>query len=125
VRALGTLLLIATLAACDLLSGGKMPPAQGPARLPEATCTAVDATLRDLQGKIMIEFGTGGAAKVEEAAWRSMARDSRDQIVNALAVRAACGMEYPPAEQPVTVRNETGDVLAERAVQVWEAPRDE
>jgi hypothetical protein len=71
----------------------------------------VDATLRDLQGKIMIEFGTGGEAKVEEAAWRSMARDSRDQIVNALAVRAACGTEYPPAEQPVTVRNETATSL--------------
>jgi hypothetical protein len=120
----GALLLMATLAACDVLSG-EAPPAQGPAKLPEATCTQVDATLRDLQGKIMIEFGTGGEAKVEEAAWQAMGRDSRDQVVNALAVRAACGMENPPAQQPVTVRNEAGDVLAERAVQVWEGPGDE
>ncbi|HZF44655.1 MAG TPA: hypothetical protein VEZ48_14745 [Sphingomonadaceae bacterium] len=124
-RTLGTVLLVAPLVACDLLGGGEAPPAQGPVRLPEATCAQVDATLRDLQGKIMIEFGAGDEAKVEEASWRSMGRASRDQVVNALAVRAACGTENPPAQQPVTVRNEAGDVLAERAVQVWEAPRDE
>lgn len=123
-RALAALLLAALLGACDLFSG-KAPPAQGPERLPEATCTQVEETLRDLQGKIMIDFGAGGEAQVEQAAWQAMGRSSRDQVVAALAVRAACGTENPPAQQPVIVRNEAGDILAERAVQVWEAPGEE
>ena len=68
----------------------------------------------------MINFGAAGEATIEQAGWQAMGRTARDQVVTALAVRAACGVERPAAEQAVTIRNEAGDVLAERTVQVWE-----
>ena len=114
------LLLALPLAGCDLLSGAE-PPAAGPVRLPEATCTQVETTLRALQESVMIDFGAAGEATIEQAAWQRMGRASRDQVVDALAVRAACGIERPPAEQAVTIRNEANDILTERSVQVWEA----
>lgn len=114
------LLLALSLSGCDLLSGVE-PPAEGPVRLPEATCTQVETTLRKLQETVMIDFGAAGEATIEQAAWRAMGRASRDQVVDALAVRAACAIERPPAEQAVTIRNEANDVLTERRVQVWEA----
>ena len=113
-------LLALSLAGCDLLTGGAKPPAEGPLRLPEATCTQVEATLRKLQETVMIDFGTGGEARMEQAAWQAMGRASRDQLVDALAVRAACAVERPPADQQVTIRNQANDILAERSVQVWE-----
>jgi len=120
-RTSAAVLLALSLAGCDLLTGGAEPPAEGPVRLPEATCTQVETTLRDLQKTVMIDFGAAGQATIEQAAWQAMGRASRDQVVDALAVRAACAIERPPAEQAVTIRNEANDILTERSVQVWEA----
>lgn len=119
-RTPATFLLALSLAGCDLLTGGAKPPAEGPARMPEAACTQVETTLRTLQETVMIDFGAAGEATIEQAAWQAMGRAARDQVVDALAVRAACAIERPPAEQSVTIRNEANDILTERSVQVWE-----
>ena len=81
----GALLLAASLAGCDLL-GGAEPPAQGPLRLPEATCTQVETTLADLQTKVMIEVGAAGEATIEQAAWQAMGRQGCPRA-NALCSR--------------------------------------
>lgn len=119
-RTPATFLLALSLAGCDLLTGGAKPRAEGPVRMPEAACTQVETTLRNLQDTVMIDFGAAGEATIEQAAWQAMGRASRDQVVDALAVKAACAIERPPAEQSVTIRNEANDVLTERSVQVWE-----
>jgi len=128
-RAFSSCALLVTLAAsvagCDLLKGGGEVPEEGPVRLPAETCAQVEVTLRDLQTKVMIDFGATGESTIEQSAWQAMGRRSRDEVVTALAVKAACEVERPPAEQAVTVRNEAGDVLAERTVQVWDAQRGE
>jgi len=108
------------VAGCDL--GASKEPAETSAaiELPEATCRSADAALLGAQDQLMMDADTPGEATLPKAAWQSLEQSARDQIVNAVGIKAACIAARPPAEQPVIIRNEFGEVQSERVVRIYQ-----
>lgn len=117
-----TFLPLLSLAAggCGLGANKEQAEISAATKLPEATCGQADAALLSAQDQLMIDVDTPGEATLSKAAWQSLEKSSRDQIVNALAVKAACSAARPPAEQPVVIKDEHGEVQAERSVTIYE-----
>lgn len=110
------LLLVAALAACDNQFGAdevKMPPA----RLPDQLCKQASEGIKTLNESGGFQYAGAGEGTLEEQAWLQMTEPQRDQILNLLAVDAACTSEEPVAEVTARVRSEGGRTLSERLIQ--------
>ncbi|MFN3944197.1 MAG: hypothetical protein ACK4K7_04640 [Allosphingosinicella sp.] len=87
------------------------------APLPEQACADVRKALGELSTRVGIVY-ENGEATIENTVWMQLGGAAQDQIVQALAVEAACGQDSPPREQRVLVRDETGRTITDRTVPV-------
>ena len=110
------ILLVAGSAACDNKFGAdevKMPPA----RLPDQLCKQASDGIKKLNESGGFHYAGAGEGTLEEQAWLQMSEPQREQLLNLLAVDAACTSEQPVAEATARVRNEGGRTLSERVIQ--------
>ena len=113
-RAAGALAAALALAAC----GSEPPPApEPPARRPPEPACAQARTELDQQGRGgQLLFEETGEAMISQQSWIRMSDPQRDALVGRLAVIAACNAPEPVAEVEITIRSETGNVIAQRRV---------
>ena len=107
--------LLAVAAACD-------PPATPPTinqaqPLPPEVCAQVREGLAKLKSQGAAEIDDKGAVLMEESVWMAMAPAARDQFVQLVGFHAACAAPGAAGEQEVTVRGESGQILARRTVE--------
>ena len=93
------------------------PPAEAPARRPPEPACAQARTELEQQGRRgQLLFEQSGEAMMGQTAWIRMSEAQRDALIGRLAVIAACNAPEPVAEVEITIRSETGNVIAQRRV---------
>ena len=116
VRKFALMVLLAGSAACDNQLGAdemKVPAT----RLPAELCKQAADGITKLNETGGFHYAGAGEGTLEEQAWLQMREPQRDQLLNLLAVDAACTAEQPVNEATARVRNEGGRVLSERVIQ--------
>jgi hypothetical protein len=106
-------LAIASLSGCDRFE--EAPKARVAEPLPAAICDKAKEAVRQITdtGVLMMTSPTEGAIAQEH--WLPMSRPQKDALLTAIGLAATCAGE-PALEQEVTLRSETGDVLARQVV---------
>jgi hypothetical protein len=109
----GMVCALAGLAACDKFE--EAPKAKVAEPLPAAICDKAKEAVRQITdaGVLMMTSPTEGAIAQEH--WLAMQRPQKDALLTAIGLAATCGGE-PRLEQEVTLRSQTGDVLARQVV---------
>ncbi len=115
-RAIGYAALL-MLGGCDQLLAPEAEVKGPAARLPAQVCAQAQEALQKLTATAGFDQRAKGEATLEEAAWLQMTEAQRDQLAKVLAYDAACAAKEPPHEQVVTVKNETGRVMAQRTIE--------
>lgn len=111
----------AALALALLLAGGcgpePEPAPERPARRPaEPACDQARAELdRQSRGGNFL-YEDSGEAMIDQARWIRMSEDRREALIGPLATLAACRTPQPVREVEITIRSETGAVIAQRRV---------
>jgi hypothetical protein len=62
-------------------------------------------------------FEDSGEAMIDRSAWMRLDQSSRDEVIRALAVVAACGAESPQRHVEVTIRDQSGAVLKSQQIE--------
>jgi hypothetical protein len=106
-------LALAGLGACDRFE--EAPKVKVAEPLPAAICDKAREAVRQItdSGVLMMTGPTEGAIAQEH--WLAMQRSHKDALLTAIGLAATCAGE-PRLEQEVTLRSETGDVLARQVV---------
>jgi hypothetical protein len=106
-------LALASLGACDRFE--EAPKARVAEPLPSEICDKAKEAVRQITdtGVLMMTGPTEGAIAQEH--WLAMQRSHKDALLTAIGLAATCAGE-PRLEQEVTLRSETGDVLARQVV---------
>ena len=104
---------LASLGACDRFE--EAPKAKAAEPLPPAICDKAKEAMRQItdSGVLIMSGPTEGAIAQEH--WLPMSRSQKDALLTAIGLAATCAGE-PRLEQEVTLRSETGDVLARQVV---------
>jgi hypothetical protein len=104
------------LPACQAEPAGEAAPERAARRPPEPACERARTTLARQSRDGGVLFEETGAAMVERRDWLKMDEASRDRLIERLAVLAGCAAATPQREVEITIRAETGQVLARRQV---------
>jgi len=119
-RALTSILLIPalllSLSACFGDPPDDMAEAATGEPPPPMLCQQVREALDALSSKGALDYDKDGTAVVEESVWAMMGAESRDKVGQALAFHAACVAKKGMKDQPITVRNQAGNVVSRRSI---------
>lgn len=105
---------LAALASCDSVE--EAAPVKMAEPLPAAVCKQATEAVRQVSdtGVLMLSNPTEGVIALEY--WLPLKRSHKDSLLTAIGLAATCAGE-PRLEQEVTLRSETGTVLARQVVQ--------
>jgi hypothetical protein len=118
-RSTGLILAAAlALVACD--PAPEIPSmALEASRPPEHVCASAANTLDELRNRFGLVYSDQGDATIQQDIWLQLQERGREELVNTLALYAACSAPQAVTEQAVLIRSEIGVVLAQRIVPVW------
>ena len=109
--------MAALLAACQAEPPAAEPERKSVRRPPEPACDQARADLsRREQGGTFL-FEESGEAMTDRESWIRLNEAGRDDIIQTLAVVAACAADTPHQEIEVTIRDEAGIVLKSERVE--------
>lgn len=117
-KGFGTLAAMAALlAACQAESPAPEPKAKSARRPPEPACQQARRDLSRRERDLAFIFGQDGQAMTERRSWMRLEERQQNEVIETMAIVAACNSEAPVSEVEVIIRDEGGAVLKSTRVE--------
>ena len=111
--------MAALLVACQGGTPAAEPEGKSVRRPPQPACDQARTALTQWERDRGFLFEESGEAMVDRQSWMRLGDSARDEVIETLAVVAACRADVPQADFEISIRDEAGLVLKSTRV----APR--